>query len=535
MALNTGGFTLGVMPEAPRGVENLGRFDVGQVLAASRAGAENVEQAFNTPFRVQQEIAKTKTAKAQSDIAKAEATNAPALLEAQLAGKRESVKSNILANKLSSNILEAKTKLTQTQADLAQAELAFTNETTPIKKQALQANLDSLRAKADTDKAEYDAALSAGLFAAQAGVNAGMARAGTKALAGFDENGLRTITDASGRPLAVQTLTPTEGGAGVSSIAIPQTQVVNTVTENLKDAAGNDIIDPKTGLPLMQRYNILSSGARAPVGMPITSGVAPGIDLKSKTLTDESAPAAGLPSSAPNIAYNRDPETARRLLVAEDLAALKELAKDENALETRMSKIPQLDEFQQLNEHTDTGPLLDKVPGTIMFSKDRQRMQSIANELAPSMRQGLPGAASDRDVSMFKAATVGVDKDKETNDAVIAAFKAQTARDADYLKFRQDYLNRYKTLNGANAAWRGYVEANPIFDPKSEEPKLNTAMQTREQYFTAKAAPAETAAAVTPVQTAQAAVKTGPTKAPRVIQNGVTFVLQPDGVTYLPE
>lgn len=486
MALNTGDFTLGVMPTAPTGVEKLGAFNVGQVLEASRLGAENVEQAFNTPFRVQQEIARTKTAKAQSDISKATAANAPALLEAHLAGQRESVKSNILANQLSSNTLAAKTKLTQTHADLSAAELALANETSPIKKQVLQANLDALRTKADTDKAEYDAALSADLFATQAGVKAWMARAGTKALTSFDGNGTRTITDATGRPLAVQTLTPTAEGAGVSSVAIPQTVVVNTVTENLKDSDGNDVIDPKTGLPMMQRYNILSSGARAPVGTPITSGVAPGIDLKSKTLIDESAPAAGLPSSAPNIAYNRDPETAKRILIAEDLSARKELTKDENALETRMTAIPKLDEFQQLNERTDTGPLLEKVPGTIMFSKDRQRMQSIANELTPSMRQGLPGAASNFDVAMFKSATVGVDKDKETNDAVIAAFKAQTARDADYLKFRQDYLNRYKTLNGANAAWKGYVEANPIFDPKSEEPKINTAIQTREQYFAAK-------------------------------------------------
>ena len=254
MALNTGGFTLGVMPTAPTGVEKLGAFNVGQVLEASRLGAENVEQAFNTPFRVQQEIAKTQTAKAQSDIDKAKAANAPALLEAQLADQRESVKSNILANKLSSNTLEAKTKLTKTKADLAQAELAFTNETNPIKKQVLQANLDSLRAKADTDKAEYDAALSADLFAAQAGVKAGMARAGTKALAGFSEDGTREVA-----PGVIQTLVPTADGASVATITTPSAKILAAKPQTVPvymgtDDKGNAVVqnytvDPSTGEP----------------------------------------------------------------------------------------------------------------------------------------------------------------------------------------------------------------------------------------------------------------------------------------------
>jgi len=486
MALNTGGFRLNVMPVAPTGIENLGKFNVAQVLEASRMGAENVEQAFNTPFRIAQEAAKTKTAQAAQREAETKAAALPAQIESELAGQRESVKSQILANQLSSGTLQAKTKLAATQADVAAAELALTNETNPLKKQVLQANLDSLRAKADTDKAEYDAALSADLFATSAQQKSAMGKAGIKALAGFDETGSRTVTDATGRPLAVQMLTPTAEGASVSSIAIPQTQVVNTVTETLKDQSGNDILDPKTGLPMVQRYNILSSGARAPVGSPIASGIAPGLNLKSKELKDESAAAAGLPTSAPNIVYNRDPETAKRILLSEDDSIRKAIEKDKAQLDKKLAAITDLNRFQELNAISDTGPVWGKTPEMLMGA-EMQEMKSISDRLTPGMRQGLPGAASDRDVAMFKSATVGINKDKEVNDAIISAFKAQADRDADYIKFREDYKNRYGHLNGATSAWNSYVNANPIFDPKSEEPKLNPNMQTREQFFSSKA------------------------------------------------
>jgi len=397
----------------------------------------------------------------------------------------------------------------------------------------LQSQAEQLGVAAEAAQLNLEAAKQAGVFAAQAGVKAAMGRAGTKALAGFSENGTRTVTDATGLPLAFQMLTPTAEGASVSSIAIPQTQVVNTVTETLKDQSGNDILDPKTGLPMVQRYNVMSSGARVPVGSPIASGIAPGLNLKSKELKDESAAAAGLPTSAPNIVYNRDPETAKRILLSEDDSIRKAIEKDKAQLDKKLAAIHELNRFQELNAVSDTGPVWGKTPEMLMGA-EMQEMKSISDRLTPGMRQGLPGAASDRDIAMFRSATVGINKDKEVNDAIITAFKAQADRDADYIKFREDYKNRYGHLNGATSAWNSYVNANPIFDPKSEEPKLNPNMQTREQFFSSKAeAPKAQVPAVSSGRTP--VVKTGPTKAARVRQGGVTFVLQPDGVTYLPE
>ena len=518
MALNTGGFTLGVMPEAPRGVENLGRFDVGQVLAASRAGAENVEQAFNTPFRVQQEIAKTQTAKAQSDIAKAQAANAPALLEAQLAGQRESVKSNILANKLSSNTLEAKTKLTQTQADLSAAELAFTNETSPIKKQALQANLDTLRAKADTDKAEYDAALSADFFAAQAGVKAGMARAGTKALAGFDESGTRTITDATGRPLAVQTLTPTADGASVSSIAIPQTQVVGTQTEPLRDENGKDIVDPRTGGKMMQRYNILASGARAPVGAPIVSMV-------EDEIVKEGSPLAPLKDYV--LPYSSD-QASRNAEIASETKSTSTLTQKKNALQNLKA---QGLEFIKFNEKEETGPIQGSVQkllslkGTSEATKEMASIESSMNAFSEALKG--QGTVTDNEREMLRRALPSISKDVYSNRAFVNFIDSMLKQATEKQKFFNQWKrNGMGQLAGAEQVWNDYV---------SEVPDLSVPL---EKWVENRNATTKTHDAVTPttgVQTTHPAVKTGPTKAPRVIQNGVTFVLQPDGVTYLPE
>lgn len=445
MALNTGGFTLGVMPEAPRGVENLGRFDVGQVLAASRAGAENVEQAFNTPFRVQQEIAKTQTAKAQSDSAKAKAANDPALLEAQLADQRESVKSNILANKLSSNTLEAKTKLTKTQADLVQAELDFTNETSPIKKQVLQANLDSLRAKADTAQAEYNAALSADFFAAQAGVKAGMARAGTKALAGFSEDGTREVA-----PGVIQTLVPTAEGASVSTITTPAPQGV----------IGAEGYKPTTPMGAAERAR------QAALGKELAEWQS-GESVKVANSIDSLRKAADTLSDASWY------ETGTTGKVASSIA--KKLGLGANAT---------------LSDAT------------------IQAREQVKQEIFKTLKQTFPGAISNAEREALISTILPENVGPETLKSIVEDYRKKLIVAAD----QKDAMAKYAAENdGSLSGYTGPTVQQMISD------------------LTKPAAPAQPAASTQP------ATKTGPTKAARVIQKGVTFVLQPDGVTYLPE
>lgn len=102
------------------------------------------------------------------------------------------------------------------------------------------------------------------------------------------------------------------------------------------------------------------------------------------------------------------------------------------------------------------------------------RMMSLTDEIAPLMRQGLPGAASDRDVAMFRGATVGTGKRLDTNVHILKG----VIRAAENLQAQQQffdwYFQRYRSTVGADNAWLRYNEENPIFandDPT--KPVLN--------------------------------------------------------------
>jgi len=118
-----------------------------------------------------------------------------------------------------------------------------------------------------------------------------------------------------------------------------------------------------------------------------------------------------------------------------------------------------------------TGGIWRKIPGVVgaesQLAPEIASMQAITNEIAPLMRQGMPGAASDRDVAMFRGATVSVDKLPEVNRNIIRAKKAQLKRDGEYTRAKRAWVEQYKTLGGFEDEWRDFANANPIFaDPE---------------------------------------------------------------------
>lgn len=135
-----------------------------------------------------------------------------------------------------------------------------------------------------------------------------------------------------------------------------------------------------------------------------------------------------------------------------------------------------LDEFVHHNENVDTGGLVglaSDVPGVnkIMgaFDPKRARMSEIVDQATPGMRNGLPGAASDRDVAMFRNATVGLDKPKRTNIATRDAAKAMAKRQGDYVAFLEAFAKKNGNLLGAQERWMDYREANPVFEGEDKE------------------------------------------------------------------
>lgn len=200
------------------------------------------------------------------------------------------------------------------------------------------------------------------------------------------------------------------------------------------------------------------------------------------------------PSGAPLSPYRGMPPVARlKAETAEIASGNAELKKDREMIKASNETDRLANRFEQLLTVQPTGGWMRQIPGsgTIEGTFDPQikEMNSLVDKITPLMRQGLPGAASDRDVGMFRGAAFGTDKDPQTNRNIIAGFKTSSQLFRDRLAFREAYLSKNKTLRGAEEAWRGYLEANPIFDPNSrvEAPELNKGRVSWRKHFSKKA------------------------------------------------
>jgi len=143
--------------------------------------------------------------------------------------------------------------------------------------------------------------------------------------------------------------------------------------------------------------------------------------------------------------------------------------------------------FLFLNEKTETGGqygLWGAKGLTSAFDPEFAEMRSLSDKLTPAMRQGMPGAASDRDVAMFKSGTVGVERDYEANLNIGQGLKAAAQNKVDKAAFFDNYHNERGHTRGANEEWKNYLEANPIFDHEAGKGsyELNENRQTWQEY-----------------------------------------------------
>ena len=150
------------------------------------------------------------------------------------------------------------------------------------------------------------------------------------------------------------------------------------------------------------------------------------------------------------------------------------LEKNRAALEKTKTMTDSLERFQYLNNKqnkeaeddyfgTKTGSFVDRITD-FSLDEDKREMVRITNLLTPQMRQGLPGAASDRDVALFRGATVGIDASKDINDAVIQGMTVRLQNANDRQSFMEEYFNANGHIDGAEIKWKEYLEKNPIFD-----------------------------------------------------------------------
>lgn len=224
------------------------------------------------------------------------------------------------------------------------------------------------------------------------------------------------------------------------------------------------------------------------MGLDTTGFVAP---------TDQNADRAAMGSALglpPPLAIPNVPGQSQKLRDALTLqrtkAAESRIRDVEEANTPAAAAVPSIQRFLELNQQTPTGgvyslPIVKQVATAL--SAPRSEMESITSKLVPQIgRQGLPGQASNLDVQMFRSAVVGQDKPLEANMAIGNALIAQAKRNKDYAEFLRTYADAYGDIRGADQAWQGYVNANPIFDPAAAqkgEHRLNLNVRNWRQFF----------------------------------------------------
>jgi len=168
--------------------------------------------------------------------------------------------------------------------------------------------------------------------------------------------------------------------------------------------------------------------------------------------------------------------------------ASKSLRSQQEKVDQFTNVIGDIDRFLFLNESNYTGKGM-AIPGAqalrSLGDPEFEEMTSITDKMTPAMRDGLPGAASERDTAMFRSATVGPTKNAEANKQIGIGLKVAKQNAVDMMRYQQNYLQVNQHLEGADTSWSQYIEANPVFDPaaKTGSYKLNENRLSYKQYF----------------------------------------------------
>ena len=227
----------------------------------------------------------------------------------------------------------------------------------------------------------------------------------------------------------------------------PKPRRIVTTAEGVYMQNPDDSLGERLGSP----PNQFGYTARPNVQAPLEKGEKPSI-LKAPRTPWDSVP----------------PRDRGRMQISVRKAATSLLNSESKALQESNLVANRLKRFKYLNSIEETGGLMDRVTD-VSVDEQKREMVSIVDNLTPLMRQGLPGAASERDTAMFRGATVGINKTRAINNNIVAGHAALNQMGKDRLAFRQEYLQVNGHLEGSEKMWTSYAEANPIFDFSSPE------------------------------------------------------------------
>lgn len=95
-------------------------------------------------------------------------------------------------------------------------------------------------------------------------------------------------------------------------------------------------------------------------------------------------------------------------------------------------------------------------------SGPRGAFRSLATEAQLTFTAKTKGAITDREMASFSAAVPGLTQTKEGNAAIAQVLRAGAQRVQARAQFMEEYAAKKGSLEGAQAAWQNFMNANPI-------------------------------------------------------------------------
>lgn len=204
-------------------------------------------------------------------------------------------------------------------------------------------------------------------------------------------------------------------------------------------------------------------------------------------------------STVDQYSHIQNPKAKDQARVASAKLADKYILDNAKNVEAARDTIEKANTFLELNKQNSSpiynriipkwAPDLDSITGTSLTgSSDIENMRSITNELTPRMRQGMPGAASDKDIQMFRGATLDPTRPLAANERIGKALISRSQDAIDEQQFKAQYAAYNGDLKGADSAWQQYLNSNPIFDPNSPQSdfKINENRLSWQDFFKLK-------------------------------------------------
>lgn len=209
------------------------------------------------------------------------------------------------------------------------------------------------------------------------------------------------------------------------------------------------------------------------ISAPPQNQVIPPTDYRPGAIVDKRNPAAPpvllqMPGAAPAEAPTPpgapprqypgvvSPKVADTMRAEEYKAGEKELAQLRQSLQGHRAMLPEYEKFGELNRQHRTGGFDDQLglskynPLTATMTRE---MEAITSRLTPQQRPVGSGATSDFEQRLYRLGTVSVDNPGDTNQKIRQQFKDILSLGERELKFKENWLQKYGTLNGATEAW----------------------------------------------------------------------------------